>query len=39
MRMDEDVLRQLNIKELGSWVKGSFKEESLSMVVNALQEI
>jgi len=39
MRMDEDVLRQLNTKELASWVKGILKEESLSMVVNALQEL
>jgi hypothetical protein len=39
MRMGEDVLRQLNIKEMTSWIKGSLKEESLSMVVNAIQEL
>lgn len=39
MRMDEDVLRQLNIKEMASWIKGSLKEESLSNVVNVLQEL
>ncbi|HEY8938432.1 MAG TPA: hypothetical protein VIM65_24600 [Cyclobacteriaceae bacterium] len=39
MRMDEDVLRQLNTKEMMSWIKGSLKEESLSMVVNTIQEL
>ena len=39
MRMDEDALRQLNTKEMTSWIKGSLKEESLSMVVNAIQEL
>lgn len=39
MRMDEGALRQLNTKEMTSWIKGSLKEESLSMVVNAIQEL
>lgn len=39
MRMDEEVLKQLNIKEMATWIKGSLKEESLSMVVNAIQEL
>jgi hypothetical protein len=26
MRMDEDVLKQLNTKEITSWIKGSPKE-------------
>ncbi len=39
MRMDEEVLRQLDTKEISTWIKGSLKEESLSMVVNALQEL
>ena len=39
MRMDEDVLRQLNTKEMTGWIKGSLKEESLSMVVNTIQEL
>lgn len=39
MRMDEDVLKQLNIKEMGTWIKGTLKEESLSMVVSAIQEL
>jgi hypothetical protein len=39
MRMDEEVLRQLNVKEMTSWIKGSLKEESLSMVVNVIQEL
>lgn len=38
MRMDEDLLRQLDTKEMSTWIKGSLKEESLSMVVNVLQE-
>jgi hypothetical protein len=39
MRMDEDVLRQLNTKEIKNWIKGSLKEESLLMVVDAIQEL
>jgi hypothetical protein len=39
MRMDEEALRQLNAKEMTSWIKGSLKEESLSMVVNVIQEL
>lgn len=43
MRMEEDVLRQLNTKEITSWIKGGLKEglkeESLSMVVNAILEL
>ncbi len=39
MRMDEDALRQLNAKEMMTWIKGSLKEESLSMVVNVIQEL
>lgn len=39
MRMDEEALRQLNTKEMASWIKGSLKEESLSMVVNVIQEL
>lgn len=37
MRMDEEALRQLNTKEMMTWIKGSLKEESLSMVVNVIQ--
>lgn len=39
MRMDENVLKQLNTKEMLSWIKESLKEESLSMVVNVIQEL
>lgn len=39
MRIDEEVLRQLNTKEMSTWIKGSLKEESLSTVVNVLQEL
>lgn len=39
MRIDEGALKQLNIKEMATWVKGSLKEESLSMVVNAIQDL
>jgi hypothetical protein len=39
MRMDEEALRQLNTKEMTSWIKGSLKKESLSMVVNVIQEL
>jgi hypothetical protein len=39
MRMDEGALRRLNTKEMASWINGSLKEESLSMVVNVIQEL
>lgn len=39
MRMDEEGLKKLNTKGMTSWIKGSLKEESLSMVVNAIQEL
>ena len=39
MRMDEEALKKLNTKGMTSWIKGSLKEESLSMVVNAIQEL
>lgn len=39
MRMDGDALRQLNTKEMTSWIKGSLKEQSLSVVVNVIQEL
>jgi hypothetical protein len=39
MRVDEEALRQLNTKEMTSWIKGSLKAESLSMVVNVIQEL
>lgn len=39
MRMDEEALKQLNTKEMTSWIKGSLKEESLSMVVTVIQEL
>ncbi len=39
MRMDEDALRQLNTKEIMTWINGSLKEESLLMVVNVIQEL
>lgn len=39
MRMDEDVLRQLNAKEMMTWVKGSLKGESLTMVINVIAEL
>lgn len=39
MRMDEEALSQLNTKEMASWIKGSLKEESLSMVVNVIQAL
>ncbi len=39
MRMDEDALRQLNVKEMMTWIKGSLKEESLSMAVSVIQEL
>lgn len=37
MRMDEGVLKQLNTQEMTTWIKGSMKEESLSMVIDVLQ--
>lgn len=39
MRMDEGALKQLNTKEMLTWIKGSLKAESLSMVVNVIQEL
>jgi len=39
MRMDEEALRQLNTMEMANWIKGSLKAESLSIVVNVLQEL
>lgn len=39
MRMDEEALRRLNTKEMTTWIKESLKEESLSMVVNVIQEL
>ncbi|MBT1690758.1 type IV toxin-antitoxin system AbiEi family antitoxin domain-containing protein [Dawidia soli] len=39
MRMDEDLLRQLDTKEMTGWIKGSLKEESLSMAVHVIQEL
>ena len=39
MRMNEDVLRQLNTKEMTTWINGSLKKESLSMIVNVIQEL
>ncbi len=39
LRMDEDALRQLNAKEMMTWLKGSLKEESLSMVIDVIQEL
>lgn len=39
MRMDEEGLRQLNTKEMAGWINGSVKAESLSMVINVIQEL
>lgn len=39
MRIDEDALRHFDTEEMTSWLKGSLKEESLSMVVNVLKEL
>lgn len=39
MRMDEEALKQLNAKEMMTWIKGSLKAESLAMVVNVIQEL
>lgn len=39
MRMDEEILKQFNIKEMTTWIKGSLKEESLSMLVNAIKKL
>src|SRR5690349_5518656 len=39
MRMDEDMLRQLNTKEMSQWVKSSPKAESLSFIVDTIKEL
>lgn len=39
MRMDEEALKELNTREMATWIKSSIKEESLSMVINAIQAL
>ncbi|MEI9917417.1 MAG: hypothetical protein WDO14_01280 [Bacteroidota bacterium] len=39
MRIDEALLKQLDIKEMSTWIKKSQKEESLSMIINAIEEL
>lgn len=39
MRMDETILKQLNVQEMESWIEGSLKEESLSMILKAIKEL
>jgi hypothetical protein len=39
MRIDEGMLRQLNVREMSTWTKGSQKEESLSMMIDAIEEL
>jgi hypothetical protein len=39
MRMDEERLKQLDIKEMSTWIKRSQKEESLSMIITAIEEL
>ncbi len=39
MRMEEAMLKQLDVDEMATWIKGSIKEESLSMVVNTIREL
>ena len=39
MRIDEGALKQLDVKEMSTWIKGSQKEESLSMVINTIEEL
>lgn len=39
MRMDEDRLKKLNTQEMSTWLPDAIKKESLSMVINALQDL
>lgn len=39
MRMDESMLKELNVEEMATWKKQSPKEESISMLINTLQEL
>lgn len=39
MRMDEDLLKSLNIKEMASWISDAPKKESLKFVIKAIEEL
>lgn len=39
MRMDEEKLKELNTGEMLTWLSGTIKEESLSMLVNVIDEL
>ncbi len=39
MRMEEDALKRLDTKEMSTWIKGSLKEESLSMLVDTIRDL
>jgi hypothetical protein len=39
MRMDEDKLKMLNTKEITSWLSETAKEESLQMLILAIEEL
>lgn len=39
MRIDEDMLLQLNLKEISSWIKHAPKSSSLKMLTNTLQNL
>jgi hypothetical protein len=37
MRMDEALLKQLNVREMSTWVKKSQKQNSLSMIIDSIE--
>ncbi|WP_332021171.1 type IV toxin-antitoxin system AbiEi family antitoxin domain-containing protein [Kaistella sp.] len=39
MRMDEDLLKSLNTKEMASWISDAPKKESLKFVIKAIEEL
>jgi hypothetical protein len=39
MRMDEDTLRMLNTDRMATWISGTLKEESLSMILSTLSDL
>ncbi|HZY81930.1 MAG TPA: hypothetical protein VFE50_20545 [Cyclobacteriaceae bacterium] len=39
MRIDEEMLKRLNTKEMSTWIQKSQKGESLSMIISAIDEL
>jgi len=39
MRIEEGMLKELNVREMLTWITGSQKEESVLMMINAISEL